>query len=139
MLPAREPSEYVKNRPRREIARPSNALGHTTESLELTKCCDFMGPPGSGAPLSQPFQVEVAAEVSPPIVPVMVLCLSWKSVNQSCLVQYGFAGCSALVGMVSGYAHGQLVEHHTQGKLDLVASMAHKCVADVHCQQACRA
>ena len=40
------------------------ALGHTTESLELVKCCDFVGPPGSGAPLAQPFQVEVDAQVS---------------------------------------------------------------------------
>ena len=39
------------------------ALGHTTESLELVKCCDFVGPPGSGAPLAQPFQVEVDAQV----------------------------------------------------------------------------
>jgi hypothetical protein len=40
------------------------SLGHTTESLELVKCCDFVGPPGSGAPLAQPFQVEVEAQVS---------------------------------------------------------------------------
>lgn len=41
------------------------ALGHTTESLELVKCCDFVGPPGSGSPLAQPFQVEVDAQVRP--------------------------------------------------------------------------
>ena len=38
-------------------------LGHTTESLELVKCMDFVGPPGSGAPLAQPFQVHVQAQV----------------------------------------------------------------------------
>ena len=49
------------------------ALGHTTESLELVKCCDFVGPPGSGAPLAQPFQVEVDAQVSPVLaLPVIV-------------------------------------------------------------------
>ena len=39
------------------------ALGHTSESLELVKCHEFVGPPGSGAPLAQPFSVEVDAQV----------------------------------------------------------------------------
>ncbi len=64
--PPPEPTEYAKNRPRREVGRTGMSLGHTTESLELVKCCDFVGPPGSGAPLSQPFQVEVEAQVSIP-------------------------------------------------------------------------
>ncbi|KAL0041515.1 hypothetical protein WJX79_005896 [Trebouxia sp. C0005] len=61
--PPPEPTEYAKNRPRRETGRAGMSLGHTTESLELVKCCDFVGPPGSGAPLAQPFQVEVEAQV----------------------------------------------------------------------------
>ncbi len=40
-----------------------NQLGETSESLELLKCADFVGPPGSGAPLAQPFSVTVAQEV----------------------------------------------------------------------------
>lgn len=64
--PPPEPTEYVKNRPRRETGK-SMALGHTTESLELVKCCEFVGPPGSGAPLAQPFSVEVDAQASPQI------------------------------------------------------------------------
>ena len=48
----------------RETGRAGMSLGHTTESLELVKCCDFVGPPGSGAPLAQPFQVEVEAQVN---------------------------------------------------------------------------
>lgn len=63
LRPPPEPTEYAKNRPRRDTGRGAMALGHTTESLELVKCCDFVGPPGSGAPLAQPFQVEVDAQV----------------------------------------------------------------------------
>lgn len=62
--PPPEPTEYAKNRPRRDTNRAAMALGHTTESLELVKCCDFVGPPGSGAPLAQPFRIEVDAQVS---------------------------------------------------------------------------
>ncbi|KAK9830977.1 hypothetical protein WJX81_004646 [Elliptochloris bilobata] len=58
-----EPTEYARNRPRREVALPRNQLGETSESLELLKCADFVGPPGSGAPLAQPFSVSVAQEV----------------------------------------------------------------------------
>ncbi|BDA42520.1 probable histone H2A deubiquitinase MYSM1 at C-terminar half [Coccomyxa sp. Obi] len=57
------PTEYAKNRPRREVQGPKATLGHTTESLELVKCMDFVGPAGSGAPLAQPFQVSVQAQV----------------------------------------------------------------------------
>ena len=63
LAPPPEPTEYAKNRPRREVGRSAMSLGHTTESLELVKCSDFVGPPGSGAPLAQPFQVEVDAQV----------------------------------------------------------------------------
>ena len=58
-----EPTEYARNRPRRAAAGPKNAMGHTTESLELLKCLEFMGPPGSGAPQAQPFHVDVHPEV----------------------------------------------------------------------------
>ena len=60
-----EPTEYAKNRPRREVQGPKATLGDTTESLELVKCMDFVGPAGSGAPLAQPFQVSVRAQVWP--------------------------------------------------------------------------
>eukprot|EP00877_Chromochloris_zofingiensis_P009007 jgi/Chrzof1/435/Cz01g15230.t1 len=56
-------TEYARNRPRRETAGQRLTLGTTTESLELVKCSEFVGPPGSGAPLSQPFAVDVATEV----------------------------------------------------------------------------
>lgn len=59
-----EPTEYVRNRPRREVQGLKNMLGHTSESLELMKCMDFVGPPGSGAPLAQPFQVHVQPQVA---------------------------------------------------------------------------
>ncbi len=58
-----EPTEYARNRPRRDVQGQKAMLGHTTESLELVKCMDFVGPPGSGAPLAQPFQVHVQAQV----------------------------------------------------------------------------
>lgn len=53
-----ERTEYALARPRRETAARS-AVGGTTESLELVRCLDFVGPPGSGAPLAQPFSLEV--------------------------------------------------------------------------------
>jgi hypothetical protein len=59
-----EPTEYARNRPRRDVQGQKAMLGHTTESLELVKCMDFVGPPGSGAPLAQPFQVHVEAQVT---------------------------------------------------------------------------
>ena len=37
--------------------------GHTSESLELVQCKEFMGPPGSGAALAQPFEVTMAGQV----------------------------------------------------------------------------
>lgn len=45
--------------------------GDTTESLELVRCHDFIGPPGSGASLAQPFEVVVdgQASSSPPAHP----------------------------------------------------------------------
>ena len=62
---SREQTNYAKNRPRRELPGPRNTLGVTTESLELCRLHEFMGAPGSGAPLAQPFNVYVAAEVDP--------------------------------------------------------------------------
>jgi hypothetical protein len=61
-----EPTEYARNRPRRAAAGLKNAMGHTTESLELLKCLEFVGPPGSGGPQSQPFHVDVHPEVHVP-------------------------------------------------------------------------
>ena len=63
-----EPTEYAKSRPRRERQEPRMALGHTSESLELLICEDFVGPPGSGAPQAQPFRVSVNPQV--PLLPV---------------------------------------------------------------------
>lgn len=60
---SREQTDYAKNRPRRELPGPRNTLGVTTESLELCRLHEFVGAPGSGAPLAQPFSVFVAAEV----------------------------------------------------------------------------
>ena len=66
--PAVEPTEYAKNRPRREVQGPRTALGQTSESLELMACENFVGPPGSGAPQAQPFRVSIHPQViaSPP-------------------------------------------------------------------------
>ena len=72
--PPPEPTEYVKNRPRRETGK-SMALGHTTESLELVKCCEFVGPPGSGAPLAQPFSVEVDVQASPQTGAILLMSI----------------------------------------------------------------
>ena len=47
----------------REGAGMRSQWGHTTESLELVRCSDFIGPPGSGAALSQPFEVRVDGQV----------------------------------------------------------------------------
>lgn len=48
----------------REAAGMRSHWGHTTESLELVTCADFIGPPGSGASLAQPFEVRVEGQVS---------------------------------------------------------------------------
>jgi hypothetical protein len=56
-------TEYARNRPRREVVMQKVMLGHTSESLDLVKCCEYVGPPGSGAPLAQPFAVEVTSQV----------------------------------------------------------------------------
>lgn len=37
--------------------------GNTSESLELVQCKEFIGPPGSGAALAQPFEVTVTGQV----------------------------------------------------------------------------
>ncbi|KAK2078540.1 hypothetical protein QBZ16_003380 [Prototheca wickerhamii] len=54
--PAPEPTEYVRNRPRR-AANVKLSLGDTSESLDLTCPRDFVGAPGSAASLAQPFAV----------------------------------------------------------------------------------
>ena len=41
-----------------------SSWGHTSESLELVPCKEFMGPPGSGAALAQPFEVTMHGQVS---------------------------------------------------------------------------
>ena len=63
-----EPTEYAKSRPRRERQGSGLALGHTSESLELLNCEDFVGPPGSGAPTAERFRVSVNPQV--PSIPV---------------------------------------------------------------------
>ena len=50
-----------------QVALPRNQLGETSESLELLKCAEFVGPPGSGSPLAQPFSVSGAQEVPRPL------------------------------------------------------------------------
>lgn len=49
---------------RRELAGTRTTLGHTTESLELVPCQDFIGPAGTRAPNAQPFHVHVHPLVS---------------------------------------------------------------------------
>lgn len=40
-----------------------SSWGQTSESLELVQCKEFMGPPGSGAALAQPFEVTMHGQV----------------------------------------------------------------------------
>ena len=58
-----ERTEYAKMRPRRAVATAKSTLGATAESLELVACSDFIGPPGSGSALAQPYKVEIDSEV----------------------------------------------------------------------------
>lgn len=57
-----EPTEYARNRPKREV-KQRHVFGQTTESLQLMKCVDFVGPVASGAALAQPFRVVVSSKV----------------------------------------------------------------------------
>lgn len=57
-----EPTEYARNRPKREV-KQRHVFGQTTESLQLMKCVDFVGPIASGAALAQPFRVVVNNQV----------------------------------------------------------------------------
>lgn len=57
-----EPTEYARNRPKREV-KQRHVFGQTTESLQLMKCVDFVGPIASGAALAQPFRVVVSSQV----------------------------------------------------------------------------
>ncbi len=67
-------TEYARNRPRREMAGQRLAmLGDTSESLDMIKCCDFVGPAGSGIALAQPFSVQVAMEVRHEL-PLLAVC-----------------------------------------------------------------
>jgi protein MYSM1 len=59
---AAEPTEYAKNRPRRQLPSAKAQLGATTESLDLTLLSEFVGPIGAGAPLSQPFAVSMSPD-----------------------------------------------------------------------------
>jgi len=61
-LTAAEPTEYAKNRPRRQLPSAKARLGATTESLDLTLLSEFVGPIGTGAPLSQPFSVSMSPD-----------------------------------------------------------------------------
>lgn len=62
---AAERTEYSMARPRREAsAGRGNGMGATSESLRLLRPRDFMGTPGSGALLSQPFSLEVSPRAS---------------------------------------------------------------------------
>lgn len=61
-LAAAEPTEYAKNRPRRQLPSAKAQLGATTESLDLTLLSEFVGPIGAGAPLSQPFSVSMSPD-----------------------------------------------------------------------------
>lgn len=49
---------------RRELAGLRTSMGATTESLELIRPQDFMGPPGARTPMAQPFHVLVHPQVS---------------------------------------------------------------------------
>lgn len=49
---------------RRELAGSRTSMGATTESLELIRPQDFMGPPGARTPMAQPFHVHVHPQVS---------------------------------------------------------------------------
>jgi SHAQKYF class myb-like DNA-binding protein len=57
-----EPTEYAKNRPRRQLPSAKAQLGATTESLDLTLLSEFVGPIAAGAPLSQPFSVSMSPD-----------------------------------------------------------------------------
>ena len=48
---------------RREGAGMKSKWGQTGESLELVRGREFMGPPGSGAAQSQPFEVTIDGQV----------------------------------------------------------------------------
>uniref|UniRef100_A0A1D2AG52 Myb-like, SWIRM and MPN domain-containing protein 1 n=1 Tax=Auxenochlorella protothecoides TaxID=3075 RepID=A0A1D2AG52_AUXPR len=56
-----EPTEYSKARPRRQGGQRA-VMGDTSESLDLTCPKEFVGPPGSAAPLAQPFAVVTSSQ-----------------------------------------------------------------------------
>jgi len=59
--PPQQRTEYALSRPQRATARAKLSLGATTESSMLVQPLQFLGLPASGAPLSQPFHMRVAA------------------------------------------------------------------------------
>ena len=63
---------------RRELAGMRTTLGSTTESLELVRCQEFMGLPGSRAPMAQPFHVHVH--------PLVGLLLRLPIISTSCFM-----------------------------------------------------
>lgn len=68
--------------------------GHTSESLELVPCKEFMGPPGSGAALAQPFEVTMQGQVSLCISYDLHLGRSCKSSSvEACLRKRFLKGC----------------------------------------------
>lgn len=56
-------TDYALARPRRQLGRQRLALAATTESSLLVQPLEFIGQPGSGAPLAQPFQLTIQAQV----------------------------------------------------------------------------
>ncbi len=67
-LAAERQTEYARQRPRREGAggrlAGGSLLASTSESTALLRPCSFVGQPGSGAPLAQPFAMRMHAHVS---------------------------------------------------------------------------
>ncbi len=53
----------AQNRPKREVRSKQINVGSTSESLQLHKCVEFVGQPGSGAALAQPYSVTVKSQV----------------------------------------------------------------------------
>jgi protein MYSM1 len=57
-----EPTEYSKNRPRRQLIGSRATMGDTTESTDLTTLQEFIGPVGSEGGRCQPFEVTLSSD-----------------------------------------------------------------------------